>query len=169
MQGAGTPRSSMNRILKHTMAFSANARISLIALGARFLKVAPCTCYPSLLIRHNSCLQSSARCRTAHSKVRVTAIRGLHQTERTLLWRWMVYSRATTSSMALRPWVLPAVGLLDLEAWGMATVVGGGGLKLSVSSSSLSEVSLISPSNVQSSQQIVKLCGRRRSLGGCSS
>lgn len=42
-------------------------------------------------------------------------IRGLHQTERTLLCRWMVYSRATTSSMALRPApALPAAGLLDL-------------------------------------------------------
>merc|ERR1712230_4865 len=31
----------------------------------------------------------------------------------TCLCRWMVYSRATTSSMALRPWpCLPAVGLL---------------------------------------------------------
>jgi hypothetical protein len=55
----------------------------------------------------------------------VTAIRGLHQTERTLLCMWMVYSRATTSSMALRPWgpVLPAAALLDLEALGMATVL----------------------------------------------
>ena len=37
---------------------------------------------------------------------RELAIRGLHQTERTLLCRWIVYSRATTSSMALR-WALP--------------------------------------------------------------
>lgn len=59
----------------------------------------------------------------AHSRVwlHITAIRGLHQTERTLLCMWMVYSRATTSSMALRP-TLPA-GLLDLVALGMATVL----------------------------------------------
>ena len=38
-------------------------------------------------------------------------IRGLHQTARTLLWRWMVYSRATTSSMALRPGLPPAAAL----------------------------------------------------------
>ena len=53
------------------------------------------------------------------------AIRGLHQTERTLLCRWIVYSRATTSSMALRPWAgLPVDGLLDL---GGMVIIGDGG------------------------------------------
>lgn len=54
------------------------------------------------------------------------AICGLHQTERTLLCRWMVYSRATTSSMALRPWpVLPAAGLLLLVGLVDIALVGG--------------------------------------------
>ena len=51
------------------------------------------------------------------------AIRGLHQTERTLLCRWMVYSRATTSSRALRPAPdLPAVDLLDLPLGGIVKI-----------------------------------------------
>jgi hypothetical protein len=83
-----------------------------------------------VLIRFNSCLSlpSDAGQRAHHVYhvwLHITAIRGLHQTERTLLCMWMVYSRATTSSMALRPWapVLPAAALLDLEALGMATVL----------------------------------------------
>lgn len=48
---------------------------------------------------------------------------GLHQTgydlERTRLCRWMVYSRATTSAMALLP-DLPAGALLDFDLFGIA-------------------------------------------------
>jgi hypothetical protein len=48
------------------------------------------------------------------ARVRRWAIRWTSQnwTQRTRLWRWIVYSRATTSAMALR-WVLPA-GFLPL-------------------------------------------------------
>jgi len=48
--------------------------------------------------------------------------------QRTRLWRWMVYSRATTSAMALRP-VLPADGFLvvveDMLTVEGVVVVGG--------------------------------------------
>lgn len=101
------------------MAFSAKARISLMARGARFLKETPCTCYRVYLLDSTLVfsLPPDAGQRAQRVCLLVAAIRGLHQTERTLLCMWMVYSRATTSSMALRPcWVLPAVGLLDLLA-----------------------------------------------------
>ena len=45
-------------------------------------------------------------------------ISGLHQTEHTLLCKWMVYSRATTSEMALRP----ALGFCCLVVLDMATI-----------------------------------------------
>ncbi len=35
--------------------------------------------------------------------------------KRTRLWRWIVYSLATTSAMALRPAPLPAAGFFGLE------------------------------------------------------
>lgn len=70
------------------------------------------------------CMLQHMACVYMHRATR-PAIRGLHQTERTLLCRWMVYSRATTSSMALRPGpCLPAEGLLDLAWFGIVTAGG---------------------------------------------
>lgn len=109
-----------------TIALVANSRISLMARGALFLKLMPWTCVRldiilvfSLPSDANSFYAGSMRIPCAQEEL---AIRGLHQTERTLLCRWMVYSRATTSSMALRPWaVLPpeafeVFALLDMVA-----------------------------------------------------
>ena len=75
--------------VQRTIAWVAKALISLMALGALFLKVTPWSC---LHHQHLSPLSVPRRCVL------------------TRLWRWMVYSRATTSAMAER-WVLP-VGFL---------------------------------------------------------
>lgn len=105
-----------------------------MALGALFLKLTPCT-YCVL----DNALFSVFRpmpTNSAHSfdmRRYWLTIRGLHQTERTRLCRWMVYSLATTSSMALRPWpVLPAAGLLLLVFEDIATVLERGMENLAV-------------------------------------
>lgn len=110
-------------MFKLTIAFSAKSLISLMARGARFLKETPWTCV-IWKIRY----QSSARCQLIKLK---PTIHGLHQTEHTRLCRWMVYSRATTSAMALRPalgfWVF---WVLDIFA---GFVVGRrGGCRVSI-------------------------------------
>ena len=66
---------------------------------------------------------------------KIPAIRGLHQTERTLLWRWMVYSRATTSSMAERP-LLPAGFLV----WVLEDMARGEGCDGRIERGSLGDV-----------------------------
>lgn len=115
---------SSGRTEIHTIAFSANARISLIALGARFLKVAPCTfTHPldvfSLLYSVFRPIPQRIRLSTRYT----AAVRGLHQTERTLLCKWIVYSLATTSSMALRPGLPDGVSaVVDVDFGGMTIV-----------------------------------------------
>lgn len=90
----------------------ANALISLMALGARFLKVTPCSCFP----RNVSIPRlQSIKTRPDESLKRRVSARGVGK--RTLLCMWMVYSRAITSWMAARGffWFLVVV---DISAQG---------------------------------------------------
>lgn len=54
--------------------------------------------------------QSSAQCHKCRCDHDLDFTKLIFVQERTRLWRWMVYSRATTSAMALR--CLPAVLVL---------------------------------------------------------
>jgi hypothetical protein len=85
-----------------TIAFSANFLISLIARGALFLKETPWTYYR----RIESVFRP--KCLSFQNDHNVDFIKLIYQVYRslTLLCRWIVYSRATTSAMAERP--LPA-------------------------------------------------------------
>lgn len=90
-----------------TMAWVANALISLMALGARFLKVTPCSCSTHVCQRISHFLNPSRCLRAAFDLVRWG--------KRTRLCMWMVYSRATTSAMAERL-VLPVFLVDDISA-----------------------------------------------------
>lgn len=94
-----------------TMALCANALISLMARGARFLKVTPCS-YSN--VRQHSVQVSRSQVYVFHVLHHFfpgrRKLRG-----RTLLCMWMVYSRATTSAMAERP-CLPVFLVDDISA-----------------------------------------------------
>ena len=91
-----------------------------MALGALFLKLTPWTythvlalCSSSVFRPiHNTAADRhpSQRDRSGQVPATACAVPSLDFTklnQHTRLWRWIVYSRATTSAMALR-WVLPA-------------------------------------------------------------
>lgn len=96
----------------HTIDLNAKALISLMARGARFLKVTPCICSQhsiSIYLPHQ-CFSLARASRVIVVEIEGERTRG--QKKRTLLWRWMVYSRATTSAMAERP-CLPVFLVVD--------------------------------------------------------
>jgi hypothetical protein len=97
------------------MALVANALISLMARGALFLKVTPCSC-PEL---------------NQHPNTHHSWLGSIQRISRTRLCRWMVYSRATTSAMAER-WgflvddilaaILPSAGSFFSRGWSRESV-----------------------------------------------